>query len=352
MLSVCIYSPSEKIWGGGQIYIESLCRFLNENGLDSVIASSEPEMFSCPAIRMPSVSSKIKRLLMVPSFSRVLKARNVSVIVLNDLSSLWLAPFFRLFGFKVVSLLHLYLQVKNSSGFGHGWLEYHFLRFSSRFAHRVLSVNKDNQESLPVPVRFIGNFVPAWFFSEAKKIKKYDLGLISRLSPEKNIPLFIDLVSKLNAISERPITALIVGEGGEEEYIKYLISQKDLQDRIELRGWVDRNDLPYAYDEIKVFAVTSYHEGFATTVLEAHARGIPVITTSSAGFCPEFVLGGASTTGMVFDKKDLVNDTFLIDILKMIDSSSCFNTPCRDKAMCFDEDAVLGKIKSSILALV
>lgn len=27
---ICIYSPSEKIWGGGQIYIEGLCRYMNE----------------------------------------------------------------------------------------------------------------------------------------------------------------------------------------------------------------------------------------------------------------------------------------------------------------------------------
>lgn len=161
---ICIYSPSEKIWGGGQIYIEGLCRYMNEKGLPTIIATSEPDTFSCPTITMNSVASKAKRLSSSLKLTKTLKHSGIKVIVLNDLSSLWLAPVFRLQGFKVVSLLHLYLQKKNAAGLGHSDAEYHLLRFSSRFCDKVFSVNKENLQALPVEIEFVGNFISPWFW--------------------------------------------------------------------------------------------------------------------------------------------------------------------------------------------
>lgn len=204
-LQVCIYSPSENIWGGGQIYIENLCRYMNDKGLTTVIATSEPDTFSCPTITMDSVASKAKRLSSSLYLAKTLKRSGIKIIVLNDLSSLWLAPIFRLQGFKVVSLLHLYLQKRNAAGLGHRDAEYHLLRFSSRFCDKVFSVNKENLQVFPVKIEFVGNFISPWFFGEHKAAKKYDLGIISRLSSEKNIPLFIELISRLNSKSAEPI---------------------------------------------------------------------------------------------------------------------------------------------------
>src|SRR5690606_36584526 len=113
---------------------------------------------------------------------------------------------FRSYGLKVVSLLHLYLQKRNEAGLGHGFLEYHLLRTSSYFAHHVLSVNKDNRESFPVRVEFIGNFISPWFFETNHRVDKiYDIGLISRLSVEKNIPLFVEMVANLSSFARRPV---------------------------------------------------------------------------------------------------------------------------------------------------
>ena len=50
-----------------------------------------------------------------------------------------------------------------------------------------------------------------------------------------------------------------------------------------------------------MFCYQQSHEGFATTLLEAHARGIPAIVTKSSGFCGEFVDGYNDVTGMVFE---------------------------------------------------
>lgn len=353
MSSVCIYSPSERIWGGGQIYIDNLCRFLNEHGMEAVIASSEPGSFSAPAIQIRSVSSKSRRLISSPSLARALKKRGIKVIVLNDLSSLWLAPIFRLSGLKVVSLLHLYLQRKNEAGLGHGWLEFQLLRITSRFAHRIYSVNKDNQEAFPVPVEFVGNFISPWFFdAPGSEDKHYDLGLIARLSAEKNVPLFVKLVARLNEVSERPVTALIVGKGEEEDLVHREIKRLGMEEFIELRPWAGRRDLPGVFDQIKCFAITSYHEGFATTLLEAHARGVPAVSTRTAGYCAEFISGIDPCTGVTFSPDEIDNDAFVFRVLKVIDEYGEYREKCIHKAREFDEERVLGAILKGVRELI
>ena len=349
---ICIYSPSANIWGGGQIYIENLCRYMNDKGLATVIATSEPDSFSCPTMTMDSVASKAKRLSSSLTLAKTLKRSGVKVIVLNDLSSLWLAPIFKLQGFKVVSLLHLYLQKKNAAGLGHSDAEYHLLRFSSHFCDKLFSVNKENLQAFPVKIEFVGNFISPWFFDKSKPNKKYDLGIISRLSSEKNISLFINLISKLKSQSAEPIKALILGRGEEKENIINAIEQAGLQDTIDLRDWADRKDLPKIYDSIKCFAITSHHEGFATTLLEAHARGVPAITTKSAGFCAEFVEGFGGATGISFVPRDVESPQFQQNVLSLIDEADSYFDACINKAALFSEDEVLGKIHKGIGSLI
>jgi len=352
-MKVCILSPSQEIWGGGQVYIENLCRYMNQNEVSTAIATSEPDTFSCSTMRIPSVASKLARLRYAPKLAKRLKQNGFAVVVLNDLSSLWLAPIFRFYGLKVVSLLHLYLQRKNKAGLGHGWLDFHMLRMASRFANRVYSVNKDNQKSFPVSVEFVGNFISPWFFSAPGfGEKRYDLGLIARLSAQKNIPLFVKLLAKLNEVSARPITGLIVGKGEEEALVRREIDRLGMQELIELRPWVDRQDLPSVYDQLRCFAITSHHEGFATTLLEAHARGVPAITTYSAGYCAEFVKGVDPVTGIAFDPLDVDSETFIHGLIDLIENSDSYREACRLKAEQFTEDRVLGHIQAGIESLI
>jgi len=349
---VCIYSPSENIWGGGQIYIEILCRYINNHNLSCFIATSEPATFDCPTIKMPSVTSKQKRLVNSFILASELKRAGTQVIILNDLSSLWLAPIFKASGFKVIALLHMYLQKINSAGLGYSNTEYNLLRYSSCFCDKIFTVNKENLHSFPVNMEFVGNFISSWFFSEPNTVKTYDLGIISRLSKEKNIPLFVNLIKELNKISPYPIKALILGHGEEKQLIERVIKDNKLQEHIDLHDWVERKDLPKVYDSIKCFAITSYHEGFATTLLEAHARGVPAITTKSAGFCSEFIEGYSTKTGLSFDIEDVSSLAFQMAVLDLIKSSDSYRDDCIRKAQLFTEDKVLGKIYNGIQSLI
>ena len=116
---VLIYSPSHGIWGGGQIYIEQLCNYMNQHSVESYILTSEPKTFDCAAKKMDNVLSKKKRLFSAIDIAKKYKKEGFRTIILNDLSSLWLAPIFKMYGYNVISLLHLYLQKRTENPLGH-----------------------------------------------------------------------------------------------------------------------------------------------------------------------------------------------------------------------------------------
>lgn len=349
---IIIYSPSHGIWGGGQIYIEQLCHYMNTHDAETYILTSEPETFTCPTKKMDNVLSKKKRFFSSVKIAKKYKAEGFKTIILNDLSSMWLAPMFKMYGYNVVSLLHMYLQKRAVSELGHSVLEYNVLKFSSKFCNTIFSVNKNNQKVFGVnKVQFIGNYVPEWFFDvkQNRDAKKYDFILISRFSKEKNIPLFLELLKHMNEHSDKTYTAMIVGEGPEKEHILNLVVEKGMDRYIEIQNWVNRKDLPSVYDKGKCFVISSLFEGFATTLLEAHARGLPAVVTKSSGFCGEFVEGYEDVTGMVFEPEDIKRENIYHELADLISHYETYEEKCLTKAKIFSEDNVLSPILKASL---
>lgn len=348
-LRCAILTPSEGIWGGGQIYVETLCNWMCQHGWEAYILTSEAERYECPTMSVPSMRGKFARLVHGIGTGWRL-ARKVDVIVLNDLSALWLAPILRLFGHRVVGLLHLQLQNRSQNQLGHGRVAYELIKYSGRFCRALLSVNEDN---LPVfgssRCRFVGNYVPDWFFPSGGRAqeKEWDFLLVARLAPQKNIPLFLDLLSNLHRRGHS-FSALIVGEGPELPAICTRIDDLGLQGYVQIRPWAARGDLPQVYDSARVFVVSSIHEGFATTLLEAHARGIPAVVTRSAGYCANFVEGHGASTGLSFNPGYITSAEFLEHVAQLMRDSVYLAEACIAKARLFSEARVLSSITAHL----
>lgn len=348
---VTLLSTSEDIWGGSQIFNESLCHFLGAKQIDVTLATSNPNLYSCRTLKIESISNRFDRVAVALSLARTMRENGQRVAILDDLSGLWLAPIFRLFRIKVFSILHLELKRRDHWGFGHDWLNFHLLRLSARFTEHLFSVGKSNTNQFPVAaaVEFIGNFVPRNFLEEKRiEEKKYDLGTICRLAPQKNLELFLHLVSNLNRRSTRQIRAVVVGDGPEKESLMELAEELDIRRVLTFIPWIERHQVPATLDQIRCFAITSHHEGFPTTLLESHARGLPALVTDSSGFGPEFISGFGSPSGLVFAQSDVWVESFLDSSLEIIDSHESFRTICISKATQFSESNVLGKVEKRL----
>jgi glycosyltransferase involved in cell wall biosynthesis len=184
--------------------------------------------------------------------------KGFGTIILNDLSSLWLAPVFRQYGYHVLSLLHLYLQTRDENPLGHSRFEYYLLKWSAKFCDEIFSVNKNNRDIFGTRVKFIGNYVPDWFMDAPKTAEKqYDFILIARLAKQKNIPLFLQILGRLNEESSKSFNALIVGEGEEQSHIEQLVESYGLSQNVTMQNWAAREELPGIYDLGKCFVISS-----------------------------------------------------------------------------------------------
>ncbi|MBK8496684.1 MAG: glycosyltransferase [Chitinophagaceae bacterium] len=92
-----------------------------------------------------------------------------------------------------------------------------------------------------------------------------------KLSTEKGIERLVHAVGLLT----NPFQYFIIGEGDQRNQLQQLIDELQLQDKIILTG---EKPEPFAgLDDAGLLLVGSYYEGFPNVVLEAGARGIPVI---------------------------------------------------------------------------
>lgn len=70
--------------------------------------------------------------------------------------------------------------------------------------------------------------------------------------------------------------------------IEQRIRERDLEHRVEYKGWLEKEQKEEVLDEIAVNILPSYNEGLPMTILETMARGIPNIATAIAAV-PEVV---------------------------------------------------------------
>lgn len=119
---------------------------------------------------------------------------------------------------------------------------------------------------------------------------------VGRLVPKKGIDVLLE------ALAQCPdyVRLTIVGDGPEKESLRQQIDNLQLEQRVHFTGWVDNETVARLMNEADIFVLASRTspvdgamEGTPTVLLEAQARGIPVIATRHAGI-PDIVADGKS----------------------------------------------------------
>lgn len=104
--------------------------------------------------------------------------------------------------------------------------------------------------------------------------RKKEIVAIGRLSPEKNFNMLIRAFAKLQ---NNEYKLLIYGDGPERSYLNRLILDLNMQNRIELKGNVDK--VVEHIKESDIFVLCSSHEGMPNALIEAMAMGLACIAT-------------------------------------------------------------------------
>jgi N-acetylgalactosamine-N,N'-diacetylbacillosaminyl-diphospho-undecaprenol 4-alpha-N-acetylgalactosaminyltransferase len=179
------------------------------------------------------------------------------------------------------------------------WLARWLVRSTYRRAHRVIAVSDGLSAALHadygVPadrLRTINNPVDIQALRSAARerpafpVRRDDVVMLARLEPQKNLHLAI----RAFAASGRPGRLLILGEGPLRAELQALGSNVGLGERLVMPGFVAN---PHAVlVRAALLMLSSDHEGFCNSLLEAMALGLPVIATDCR-FSPAEILSVA-----------------------------------------------------------
>ena len=122
-----------------------------------------------------------------------------------------------------------------------------------------------------------------------------------RLSKEKG---FDDLIDVFKIINDKyPSYQLkIAGDGDEKENLNNKIKEYNLESKVELTGFLNKEDIYKLYGESKLFLMTSLEESFGIVVLEAQHFKLPIIAFSTATGVVELLDG----SGIVIEDRDKI----------------------------------------------
>ncbi|HMK43912.1 MAG TPA: glycosyltransferase [Dissulfurispiraceae bacterium] len=140
------------------------------------------------------------------------------------------------------------------------------------------------------------------------------IGMVVRLSPEKNIPLFLQAVEHItkDGLAKRPIRCLIAGDGELREPLQETIHRLELERTVTLTGFVA--DMDAFYKTLDILVLTSDYEGTPMCILEGMAHRLAIVASSVGGVVD---LLDHNVTGSLFSAGNLAE---LIDrIIALID---------------------------------
>jgi len=123
----------------------------------------------------------------------------------------------------------------------------------------------------------IHNPADAKLYSDHRPYDKNSRRLISvgRLTYQKNYPLLLEVASRILSVHDG-WTWDIFGDGREYDLLNQLIAEKGLTGKVALRGTV--SDLYDRYPCYSAIIMTSRWEGFPMVLIEAAAKGLPMIS--------------------------------------------------------------------------
>ncbi len=166
----------------------------------------------------------------------------------------------------------------------------------------------------------------------------------------------IDDVIRALALLPPQVKFIVFGTGPDEVKLKALITEHQLEDRVQLRGHISHADMPRYLKACDIFIRPSRSEGMGNSFVEAMAAELPVIATQEGGIA-DFLFDAKrnpeiGTTGWAVDSDnpEQIKDAVL-DILK--DEIHTHDVIARAKAMAiekYDWNLIAAKMDKEVFA--
>ncbi|MEE9386774.1 MAG: glycosyltransferase family 4 protein [Nannocystaceae bacterium] len=300
--------------GGAQIHVRDLAQALKEDGHDPVVLAGERgPLFGMlddvgvehRALSMVRELSPLRDLGAIIELRRQLSVLRPDVVALHSSKAGILGRLAaRKLGLPVVFTAHGWAFATSKNGVREKtylWLE----RLCARHCDGIITVSEharrlalENGVGTPDLVRTIHNGVPDVLprLQSEPGVFPPRIVVVARLQPPKDYGTLFAALTNLRAL---PWSLRWIGDGPRRVHAERLAARLGLHGRVTFSGSSVTVD-----DELsraQVFVLTSLHEGFPLSILEAMRAGLPVVATDVGGI-PESVDHGR--TGLLVAPQD------------------------------------------------
>ena len=164
------------------------------------------------------------------------------------------------------------------------------LRLTERIATRIITSTKEGFRINSRKVKIIGQAIDTNLFDLRQKTgNKNTIIYVGRISRRKRIELIMQVMSELAKLENyKEVKLRIVGSPltyddiSYERYLKTLVWNNGLQNRVTFEGFVPQQYIPALYDDVFLHINFSETGSMDKTVMESLACGCPVLTTNIA----------------------------------------------------------------------
>lgn len=168
-------------------------------------------------------------------------------------------------------------------------------------------------------IHILPNTIDVEYFIPKQIPKKYDIITLGRISPEKQLLVFVEVINLLR----KDFPAIKVGIGGrgpQKDEIVNRIKELNLQDNIEILGFIQEDNLVDFFNSGKIFLSCSETEGFPRTVIQSVSCGTPCVS-SNVGDMNDLVIDEYSGF-LVHNSKD--ENEYYDKIIKLLNNSELY----------------------------
>jgi glycosyltransferase involved in cell wall biosynthesis len=183
-----------------------------------------------------------------------------------------------------------FVTTEHWSGLNQGGIEQEWLSEEHVYQHadEVIVVSKALKDALQknfhVNSCVIGNMVENRFFESHKSNEKnpyFTFVSVGRLVPIKRFDMLIHAFSQMNENNEARL--VIVGDGPEKKKLSNLVRTLNLEEKVELVGLKTPEEVSNILCGADCFVLSSHRETFGIVLIEAMAKGLPVVCTRCGG---------------------------------------------------------------------
>jgi glycosyltransferase involved in cell wall biosynthesis len=128
--------------------------------------------------------------------------------------------------------------------------------------------------------------------------------VLSRLDPKKGLDLLIEAFVSLVRRPQFAGWRLVIAGDGPREYVAMLKEKAANSHRIVFTGWVEGEQKEALLRNASLLALPSRHENFGFCVVEAMARGVPVLLSPQVNLAREI---GKADAGWVIERDELTS---------------------------------------------